>query len=240
MIAIGNFFFRYRNFLFIFLYLALFIPSAPLFRAAHFGPHYLLYPLIIGLFITISGQLIRGVTIALAYIVRGGKDKKVHADDLVTEGIFRHCRNPLYVGNILMLVGVGILINSLLFTAVFIPLFLFIYQAIVLAEENFLRNKFGEQFNNYCKSVNRWLINPVGIGKTLNSMEFKGKRWLIKEYNTQTVWLLGIVVILLFYYPQLTHHDTALRNLIFIIACIVLAIYYLTIRYLKKSGKWTG
>lgn len=239
MITIGNFFFKYRNFLFIFLYLALFIPSAPLFTEEKFGSNYQLYPLIIGLFITILGQLIRGVTIALAYIVRGGKDKKVHADDLVTEGIFKHCRNPLYVGNILMLVGVGILINSLLFTAVFIPLFLFIYQAIVLAEENFLRGKFGPQFDAYCNRVSRWLINFNGIISTIGSMKFNGKRWLTKEYNTQTIWMLGIVVILLFYYPQLTHYDTELRNLLLIVACILLAIYYLSIRYLKKSGKWS-
>jgi protein-S-isoprenylcysteine O-methyltransferase Ste14 len=233
MITIGNFFFKYRNFLFIFLYLALFIPSPPI-----LGEKYQLYPLIIGLFITILGQLIRGVTIALAYIVRGGKDKKVHADDLVTEGIFKHCRNPLYVGNILMLLGVGILINSLLFIAFFIPLFLFIYQAIVLAEENFLRNKFGEQFNNYCKKVSRWWINPIGIIDTISNMQFNGKRWLIKEYNTQTVWMLGIAVILLFKYPQFTNNNPDLRNHYLIVASIILAIYYLTIRYLKKSGKW--
>jgi protein-S-isoprenylcysteine O-methyltransferase Ste14 len=238
MIAIGNFFFKYRNFLFIFLYLALFIPSPQIFTANALGPRYYLYPLIIGLIITIAGQLIRGIAISLAYIVRGGLNKKVHADDLVTEGFFNHGRNPLYVGNILMLVGVGILINSLLFMLVFIPLFLFIYQAIVLAEENFLRGKFGAQFDAYCARVNRWWINFSGLGKTINSMAFNGKRWLIKEYNTQTVWMLGIVVILLFYYPQLTGGDVILRNNIGITALVVLAAYYGTIRYLKKSGKW--
>jgi hypothetical protein len=137
-----------------------------------------------------------------------------------------------------MLVGVGILINSLLFMVIFIPLFLFIYQAIVLAEENFLRNKFGEQFDTYCARVSRWWINFNGLGKTINNMAFNGKRWLIKEYNTQTVWLAGIVVILLFYYPQLIQGDEELRNKIGIAAAIVLAIYYLSIRYLKKSGTW--
>lgn len=240
MIAIGNFFFKYRNFLFIFLYLALFIPSPQIFRESALGPDYYLYPLIIGLSITVIGQLIRGVTIALAYIVRGGKDKKVHADDLVTEGFFNHCRNPLYVGNILMLVGVGILINSLLFMVVFIPLFLFIYQAIVLAEENFLRAKFGQQFDAYCSRVNRWMINFKGIGQTISSMSFNGKRWLIKEYNTQTIWLLGIAVILLFYYPQITEGNVELRNTLALIGAVILAIYYLLIRYLKKSGTWKG
>ena len=240
MITIGNFFFKYRNFLFIFLYLALFIPSPQIFRETTFGANYFWYPLVIGLFVTIFGQLIRGVAISLAYIVRGGKDKNVYADDLVTEGLFNHGRNPLYVGNILMLVGVGILINSLLFTLVFIPLFLFIYQAIVLAEENFLRGKFGAQFDAYCNRVNRWWINFNGLGKTINSMHFNGKRWLIKEYNTQTVWLLGIVIILLFYYPQLTGFDDVLRNNIGITVLVIIAFYYFTIRYLKKSGTWKG
>ncbi|TKC02613.1 methyltransferase family protein [Pedobacter cryotolerans] len=240
MIAIGNFFFKYRNFLFIFLYLALFIPSPQIFRESTIGEHYYLYPLIIGLFITIFGQLIRGVAISLAYIVRGGRDKTVYADDLVTEGFFNHGRNPLYVGNILMLVGVGILMNSVVFMCIFIPLFLFIYQAIVLAEENFLRNKFGAQFDAYCARVNRWWINFSGIHKTIGSMAFNGKRWLIKEYNTQTVWLLGIIVILLFYYPQLTKGDNVLRDQIGITALVVLAAYYFIIRYLKKSGKWKG
>lgn len=240
MLAIGNFFFKYRNLLFIFLYLALFIPSSEIFREDSLGPNYYLYPLILGLSITILGQLIRGVTIALKYIVRGGKNKEVYADDLITEGIFTHCRNPLYVGNILMLVGVGILINSLLFVAVFIPLFLFIYQAIVLAEEQFLRNKFKGQFDAYCSKVSRWWINFNGLGKTISDMDFNGKRWLIKEYNTQTVWATGIMVILLFYYPQLTDYDTDLRDKIFIISLVLLGIYYFSIRYLKKSGTWKG
>ncbi|KQC00608.1 isoprenylcysteine carboxylmethyltransferase family protein [Pedobacter sp. Hv1] len=240
MITIGNFFFKYRNFLFIFLYLALFIPSPQIFTASVFGPYYYLFPLFIGLLITILGQLIRGVAISLAYIVRGGKNKNVYADDLVTEGFFNHCRNPLYVGNILMLLGVGILINSLLFLIVFMPLFLFIYQAIVLAEENFLRNKFGAQFEAYCNRVNRWLINFSGLTQTISSMYFNGKRWLIKEYNTQTIWMLGIVVILLFYHPQLTNGNESLRNTLGIVAAVILATYYLTIRYLKKSSTWKG
>ncbi|MEO7446066.1 MAG: isoprenylcysteine carboxylmethyltransferase family protein [Ferruginibacter sp.] len=239
MIQIGNFFFKYRNQLFIILYAALFIPSPPIFRESVFGSYYYLIPIIAGLIITITGQAIRGITIGLAYIVRGGKDKKVYAEGLVTEGIFRHCRNPLYVGNILMLVGVGILSNSLIYLLVFIPLFLFIYQAIVLAEENFLKGKFGEAFNDYCSRVNRWLINPKGLGKTLNSMYFNWRRWLLQEYNTQFVWLCGIVLILLFKYPQLIHFDNDLRNKLAIILILVLGMLYLLVRYLKKSGKMT-
>src|SRR6186713_1349762 len=163
MIQIGNFFFKYRNLLFILLYLALFIPSSPIFSPEVFGPTYFLWPITIGLIVTITGQLIRGATIGLAYIIRGGKDGKVHAEDLVTSGIFNHCRNPLYVGNILMLTGVGILSNSIVYVFIVIPVFILIYQSIVLAEENFLSKKFGDAFTAYCGRVNRWFPSLTGI-----------------------------------------------------------------------------
>jgi protein-S-isoprenylcysteine O-methyltransferase Ste14 len=237
MISIGNFFFRYRNILFLFLYLALFIPSPQIFSPEGFGPNYFLWPVIFGLLITISGQLIRGATIGLAYIIRGGKEGKVYAEELVTSGIFNHCRNPLYVGNILMLCGVGVLSNSLLYVAVFIPFFLFVYQAIVLAEEKFLRNRFGEQYDRYTKTVNRWLPNLNGISSTFKSMKFKWRRWILKEYNTQYIWLSGITLILLFNYPEITNHDARLRNTLLAIILPLLGFAYLFVRYLKKSGK---
>lgn len=238
MISIGNFFFRYRNWLFIVLYLLLFVPSPPLFGERTLGPDYYLWPIIIGLVITVTGQLIRGATIGLAYIIRGGKEGKVYAEELVTTGIFNHCRNPLYVGNILMLLGVGVLSNSLLYMAVIMPLFLLIYQAIVLAEENFLRRKFGPSFDQYCSRVNRWIPSLKGIGTTFRSMEFRGRRWILKEYNTQYVWLTGIVLILLFRYPQLTNYDEGKRNTLLAIILPILLLLYFLVRYLKKSGKW--
>jgi protein-S-isoprenylcysteine O-methyltransferase Ste14 len=237
MISIGNFFFKYRNLLFIFLYLLLFIPSAPLFGEQYFGATYYYWPIAIGLLVTITGQIIRGATIGLAYIIRGGKDGKVYAEDLVTTGIFSHCRNPLYVGNILMLLGVGILSNSLLYVAVVMPLFMVIYHAIVLAEENFLRGKFGQAFVNYCSRVNRWVPSLKGLGATFSSMQFKWKRWLLKEYNTQYIWLTGIVLVILFKYPQLTNNNEHLRNTLLAVLLPLLLLWYLFVRYLKKSGK---
>jgi protein-S-isoprenylcysteine O-methyltransferase Ste14 len=238
MVSIGNFFFKYRNWIFILFYAALFIPSWPLFSKKTFGEFYYLWPVIIGLLVTCSGQAIRGATIGLAYIVRGGKEGKPYAEGLVTEGIFNHCRNPLYVGNILMLLGVGILANSLLYVAVMMPVFLFIYQAIVLAEENFLRNKFGPGYDEYCKKVNRWIPNLKGIGKTFASMEFNWRRWVLREHTTQLIWLVGITLLLLLNYPELTGYDTSLRYLLLGIILGGLLILYVFFRYLKKTGKF--
>jgi protein-S-isoprenylcysteine O-methyltransferase Ste14 len=238
MVSIGNFFFKYRNWIFILFYGALFIPSWPLFPKENFGEHYYIWPIAIGLVITSLGQLIRGLTIGLAYIVRGGKEGKPYAEGLVTEGIFTHCRNPLYVGNILMLLGVGILANSLVYVAIVIPIFLFVYQAIVLAEENFLRGKFGAGFDAYCQKVNRWVPNLRGIGKTFASMHFNWRRWILKEHTTQFIWLVGIVLILLLKYPELTSNNEHLRNTALVITLSALVLIYALIRFLKKTGRF--
>lgn len=238
MVSIGNFFFKYRNWIFILFYAALFIPSWPLFSPEYFGENYYIWPIVTGLIITITGQLIRGLTIGLAYIVRGGKEGKPYAEGLVTSGIFRHCRNPLYVGNILMLLGVGILANSLVYTVIVMPMFLFIYQAIVLAEENFLRGKFGAAFDQYCKRTNRWIPDLRGIGKTFSGMSFNWRRWILKEHTTQFIWLSGIILILLFKYPQLTNGDDWNRNILTGVLLGILVLVYALVRFLKKTGRF--
>ena len=245
MIAIGNFFFKYRNWIFILFYAALFVPSLPLFSAAECGARYYWWPVVLGLLITCTGQGIRGLTIGLAYIVRGGKEGKPYAEGLITEGIFRHCRNPLYVGNILMLLGVGILANSVFYVAFMMPLFSFIYQAIVLAEEDFLRKKFGAGCDDYCRDVSRWWPSLKGIGTTLRSMEFNWKRWILKEHTTQFIWLLGIATLLAapiptLRYPELLEGCALPPYRIYAMSVSVLCALYALIRILKKSGRFTA
>jgi protein-S-isoprenylcysteine O-methyltransferase Ste14 len=231
MIKFGNFLFRNRNGIFPLFYLMLFLPSWEVFS----NP---IIAMIIGFTVTAIGQLVRVITIGLVYIIRGGKDRRVYAEDLVTTGIFAHCRNPLYVGNILILVGLGIASNSLLFMAVFTPIFLFFWQAIVLAEENYLRNKFGDQYNEYCKRVNRWLINFKGIGRTLQSMQFKWRRVIIREYNSTYIWMTGAVLIVMKHFYLHDDQFDFHKNLpVFISILIGLLLLYFIARYLKKSRK---
>ena len=237
MVSIGNFFFKYRNLLFPVFALSIFIPSRPVFSMEAFGENYYLMPFTIGLLVALSGQVIRAATIGLKYIIRGGRDKKVHAETLVVEGMFHHCRNPLYVGNILMLVGVGIMSNSMLFIFVSLPIFIFIYQAIVVAEENFLRNKFGQQYEEYCNRVNRWLPDLRGIRQTFASMEFKWNRYIIKEYNTVYLLLLSMYIIALTHHPALIRLTMREKTILSAIIFVSLSIIYLVVRHLKKTKR---
>lgn len=231
MVKLGNLLFHNRNWLFPLFYLVLFIPSPEVFNDP-------VAAMLIGFAVTIIGQLIRVVTIGLVYIIRGGKNRRVYADTLVTTGIFSHCRNPLYVGNILILVGLGIASNSLIFMAIATPLFLFFYQAIVRAEENFLRNKFGAEFDAYCSRVNRWIPNLKGIGKTIESMEFKWTRVIIREYTSTYIWTTGAVLIIMkHFYRHDDRFDFQANLVLFIVILVVLLALYLFTRYLKKSRK---
>jgi protein-S-isoprenylcysteine O-methyltransferase Ste14 len=161
MVRIGNFLFHYRNGIFPLVYAVLVFRSPPLF------PDYRAAALL-GFLVAFLGQLLRALTICLDYIIRGGRNRQVYAERLVQGGIFVHCRNPLYVGNFTILFGVGLASNSILFMSVAIPFLAFSYWAIIAAEENYLRNKFGNEFDDYCARVNRLLPNFSGITLTLS------------------------------------------------------------------------
>jgi protein-S-isoprenylcysteine O-methyltransferase Ste14 len=231
MVKLGNFIFHNRNGIFPLFYLVLFIPSPEIFNDP-------VIAMSLGFSITLLGQLVRVITIGLVYIIRGGQNRRVYAEDLVTTGIFSHCRNPLYLGNILILAGLGIASNSIIFNCIATPLFLFFWQAIVYAEEDYLSNKFGKQYQLYCHKANRWLPNLNGIAETITGMEFKWRRVIIREYNSTYIWMTGAVLIVIkHFYIHDDVFDLKSNLPVFISLLIALLLLYLFARYLKKSRK---
>jgi protein-S-isoprenylcysteine O-methyltransferase Ste14 len=187
----GNFLFRYRNALFPFACVLLFLP----------GPDPFPDPLqatAVGAVIATLGQLIRAATIGLRYVVRGGRNRRVYAEDLVTEGIYSHTRNPMYVGNLLIMIGLAIASNSWATIAVAVPLGCFMYASIVAAEEDYLAQRFGAAFREYCRDVPRWVPRLAGLWTTLTSMQFKWRRVVVKEYGTPFGWISVLVLMTLY------------------------------------------
>lgn len=196
LVRIGNFFFHWRNFLFPVPFLLLFLPGSPIYPDP-------VNAALAGGFIALLGQFVRAGTIGFKYIIRGGKDRRVYAEDLITEGIYRHTRNPMYVGNVLILSGVALAVNTWSCWLLATALGVFVYVAIIAAEENFLRGKFGPGFDDYCRDVPRWLPRLQGLGATLSSGTFKWRRVIVKEYGTPFGWVLGICGVLLWNLSQL-------------------------------------
>lgn len=190
LVAAGRFWFRWRNTLFPLLFLIVFLPGPRVFDTP-------LRAAVAGFAIAALGQAVRAVTIALEYVIRGGRGGRVYAEDLVVAGLYRHVRNPMYVGNVLILLGVALASNSWSCVAVALPLFLAIYSAIVAAEEEFLALRFGASYAAYVRTVPRWLPRLHGIGGTLRERPFQWRRVLLKEYGTPFGWISGILLLAL-------------------------------------------
>lgn len=110
MISYGNFLFRHRNWLLPLILVALFVGLPPIPAAG--APQTDIWLDAVGVVIVLAGLVLRGAVVGLAYIKRGGLQKKVYAAELVTDGMFAHSRNPLYVGNLLMLLGYFVIHNN--------------------------------------------------------------------------------------------------------------------------------
>ncbi|QNN20874.1 hypothetical protein HED60_00845 [Planctomycetales bacterium ZRK34] len=182
MVRIGQFFFKYRDVVVPLVLVGCAILIKPDVYPGH--DHLNLVLDIVGLFVACSGQLLRAYVIGYAYIKRGGKNKQVYADTLQQSGFFAHCRNPLYVGNMLMLIGLGIVHGNVIFIAIDVAFTLLVYISIVAAEEDFLANKFGEEYADYCRRVPRFGFKFSGLSKSLQGMHYDWGRLVRKEYGT--------------------------------------------------------
>lgn len=109
---------------------------------------------VIGGIVILSGEFLRlwGVTYA-GSLTR--TTTSVKANELITSGPFAHVRNPLYIGNILIYVGFGILSLALFpyLTIIALVWFVFQYTLIINLEQEFLVSKFGKIYDEYAENV---------------------------------------------------------------------------------------
>ena len=232
----GQFFFRFRNSLFPVVLVTLVLVARP---AVWFGNDALDTLLTtFGVALALAGEALRLIVIGYAYIRRGGKNKQVHANELVTRGFYAHSRNPMYVGNFMVVVGFALLFGAAWVVALVVPLFAWIYLAITTAEETYLRDKFGAVYDEYVSRVNRFVPDFRGLRTSLAEFEYDWRRALVKEYNTLCV-TVGLVLALLawkiVYLNGYEGHETAVRLLSG--GLIPLALFYGTVRYLKKTRR---
>ena len=76
---------------------------------------------------------------------------------LLTDGAFRFSRHPMYLGFVLILIGIAILLGSLT-SWVIIPIFVALMEVVFIqVEERMLGEKFGPAWLAYKKKVRRWI-----------------------------------------------------------------------------------
>lgn len=121
------------------------------------------------------------------------RSRTITAEALATGGPYSQVRNPIYVGNFLIGLGLTLLGEFWWLGLIYVAYFAAVYSLIVSAEEEFLEGKFGQPYREYLCSVPRWRPrDPFYPLKTLRWSDLRNPA-LSGEYKT----VLGAVCIAL-------------------------------------------
>lgn len=81
-------------------------------------------------------------------------------NSLVTSGVYRYSRNPIYLGMFLSYGGIILLTANFWLMMLAIPLYFQMKYAVIVKEETYLLASFGSEYERYKDSVNRWISYP--------------------------------------------------------------------------------
>jgi protein-S-isoprenylcysteine O-methyltransferase Ste14 len=134
--------------------------------------------------VSLLGEAIRIYTVGYAPKNTSGRNTSAGqiADELNTTGIYSIFRHPLYVGNFFMWLGPVLFVRTSVFILFFILVYWLYYERIMFAEEQFLRNKFGQAYDKYSEKVKAVIPNLRGFVKP--ALPFSFKSVLRREYNS--------------------------------------------------------
>lgn len=177
----GNWLFRWRS------YLPLALATVIFSGFDHFnypfGSHLLdqIWELVC-LAVSFLGVAVRALTVGFTVTHTSGRNTdKQQADSLNTTGMYSIVRNPLYLGNFLMVFGVVIFLRSWWLPVLYLLMFTLYYERIIFAEEMFLRRKFGEAYLKWAArtpvfipTFSQWKPSPT---------PFSWKKVLRREYH---------------------------------------------------------
>ena len=147
-----------------------------------------------GIGLCAAGQALRAWVLGQVPDGTSGQNERLIATELNTSGPYARTRNPLYLGNLLITIGLCVIAHDPILLALVAILFAAQYRAIIAAEEEFLRGRFGARFEEYRARVPRFLPRLRATGAA--SGPWSWRRALRKEHNPLAAWA-GLVVLLL-------------------------------------------
>jgi protein-S-isoprenylcysteine O-methyltransferase Ste14 len=152
---LGGWLFRYRTSIPLPIALALLlVPANP-------TPSLLSTSLLrLGVLTVVAGEAVR--LWAVHHIGTISRTRSDRLGPLIDSGPFGHVRNPLYLGNILLWLGLTLSAHLLWLAPIIAILLAFEYHAIVRWEETLLAERLGDSYRHYMDRVPRWIPKPAG------------------------------------------------------------------------------
>ena len=232
LVRTGHFFFRYRGWqpwpMILFLFM----------EWRHFSgiDENLLYEMIC-ISVSFIGLFIRALTVSFVHDGTSGRNRKEQkADELNTTGAYSILRNPLYLANYLILLGISMLTQNIEVVLINTVLFVTLYLPIILTEEAFLLDKFGERYLAYAGRVN--CIIPSFRNFEKSSRRFSLMMLLKREHDTLFTTMLGLLFIELF--REYGQWGMIRLDGIWIAFAATAGAAWITLKCLKRSGKLAG
>jgi protein-S-isoprenylcysteine O-methyltransferase Ste14 len=146
------------------------------------------------LVISLSGLAVRIVTVG--FVPKRTSGRNTHeqvAASLNTTGIYSVMRHPLYVGNYLSILGFALFFRSPWIVIVLTCLFALYYERIMFAEERFLTDRFGEQFERWAAVTPA--IFPRRRGWVPAANRFCLRTTLRREYTGVLLVIAGFAIL---------------------------------------------
>jgi protein-S-isoprenylcysteine O-methyltransferase Ste14 len=188
-VRLGRFLFRWRSLTPV--PIVVLIASLAVWRFAHEPRPPTLLGGALALGLCITGQLLRSYVRGVAPPRTSSQRTTLDAGSLHTNGAYRFTRNPLYLGNLLICLGLFAAVGQPLPAAIGVSFFFFEYHFIIRAEEAFLRERFGESFEDYVRRVPRfWPSLTPAAGSATATFDWRAA--LRTEHNVAAAWLFGL------------------------------------------------
>lgn len=230
--ATGNWLFCWRSYLPILLFVPLFLGILHHDWPFHSYQAQQVWE-VICLSVSLLGLTVRVITVGHAPSGTSGRNTTGQvADSLNTTGIYATVRHPLYVGNFLMWLGIAMLCFDWKLIVMFVLAFYLYYERIMFAEEEFLRKKFGREFEQWAARTPAFIPRPTRWVKP--SLPFSLRSVLRREYSSFLAMVVAFVAVVG------TEHWLVEREVTiepyWLVFAGVSVLIYLSLRTLKKHS----
>ncbi|MBI4387562.1 MAG: DUF1295 domain-containing protein [Candidatus Omnitrophica bacterium] len=185
--------------------------------------------------VSVIGFLIRCMTTGWA--AKGTSGRNTHgqvAESLNTTGIYSVVRHPLYLGNFFLTLGFLLFTQVWWLVTISALAFWLYYERIMCAEEEFLRQKFGNAFLEWVNETPAFFPNFRKWKRPSTSFSWK---WVLQREYSSLFGLISAFVLLKFFAELLGENEIELKPLPYVLLGIGFVIYSV-LRFLSKKTKF--
>ena len=111
----------------------------------------------VGVAVVALALLLALLALAQFFIARTHVEPWHPTTTIISHGLFRFSRNPIYLAFCIATLGAALMLNSWWVIAGTLPLIYLLQQLVIRREETYLEAKFGEHYREYKRRVRRWL-----------------------------------------------------------------------------------